>query len=75
MTKEELHQIGILEICQRIHMNKTGAGMEDPKDIKSYIEYLNKKLDEWTTNIRTLEYDQRIKDLIKTVLNERNYRK
>lgn|SRR5215470_5253296 len=71
---QELFKIGILRICEELHMNNTGSfpDLED-ETRKHYLNYLIFRLKKWTNNnqnILTNEYDKAVKNLMKQTITE-----
>lgn len=65
----EMFAIGILQICQDLHMHKTGSGMHlDEMSLHVRHEYLLDRLNTWTEP--TSVYDLRVKDLARTTIEE-----
>lgn len=73
MTDEDMHQIGLLRICEDLHGSANGSGDPIRGDVvNSMVNYLNRRLLQWKPRLHNSfsdhEYDESVRRLILATL-------
>jgi hypothetical protein len=67
----EQYQYAIFEVCEKLHMSKTGSGDRiGDEERGKYVAALSKRICNWRTDVRTETYDNAVKALIIATIKE-----
>lgn len=72
ISEHELYNIGLLEMCQRVHMFITGSMPDEKLElVQEYVRYLAKRLGTWNeAPTQTKSYDDAVRNFIQATLEE-----